>query len=328
MGLIYHEVLHPILGHADRGLAIGVTAATWWLWNIAADLEINPSIRDHAQMALPPGAVLPDQYRLDEGLTAEEYYRLLLKTPPQPQPKLDCGSGAHGQPRPWEQTPQARLAPKTNKVTQRKVIDGVKAELARSQGKVPGALTQLIDGAHRTATIDWRTLLARSLRRAVGKTSGLVDYTYSRPNRRQVAGEVIMPAMVKPTPNIAVVQDWSGSMCSQDIAKGIKTVAGILDALGQPAHFIGVDATVHVSRRIHDTRSIREAHGRGGTDMRVGIEAAMGLKPQPDVIVVVTDGYTPWPATPTKAKLIVVLTQQCSYSQPPSWAKAIKMEDK
>lgn len=38
---------------------------------------------------------------------------------------------------------------------------------------------------------------------------------------------------------------------------------------------------------------------RGGTDMRVGITTAQALRPTPDLIVVPTDGYTPWADRPT-----------------------------
>ena len=41
--------------------------------------------------------------------------------------------------------------------------------------------------------------------------------------------------------------------------------------------------------------------------MGKGIQAAMELKPTPDVVVVLTDGFTPWPDKPPKAKVIVGL---------------------
>jgi predicted metal-dependent peptidase len=48
--------------------------------------------------------------------------------------------------------------------------------------------------------------------------------------------------------------------------------------------------------------------GGGGTDMRVGIAAAMVGKPQPDMVIVLTDGYTPWPDRPLgKTKLLAVI---------------------
>src|SRR5437764_1272375 len=51
--------------------------------------------------------------------------------------------------------------------------------------------------------------------------------------------------------------------------------------------------------------------GGGGTDMRVGITAATRARPAPHVIVVLTDGDTPWPDEPTRARLV------CAVISPP-----------
>jgi predicted metal-dependent peptidase len=45
-------------------------------------------------------------------------------------------------------------------------------------------------------------------------------------------------------------------------------------------------------------------------------------KHKPDAIILVTDGYTDWPSRPTKARLIVVLTEDCPT---PAWSKTIKV---
>lgn len=45
-------------------------------WDLTCDLAINPSIEN-----LPPEAVLPHQFRLPEGLAAEEYYQRLIQLP-------------------------------------------------------------------------------------------------------------------------------------------------------------------------------------------------------------------------------------------------------
>ena len=46
----------------------------------------------------------------------------------------------------------------------------------------------------------------------------------------------------------------------------------------------------------------------------------------PDVIVLVTDGETDWPATRTRAKVIVALVKKPRYGSPiPSWMKVIDL---
>jgi len=53
--------------------------------------------------------------------------------------------------------------------------------------------------------------------------------------------------------------------------------------------------------------------------MGVGIEAAMKFKP--DIIIVLTDGQTPWPNRPPKAKTIIGLLG--GDTDTPKWAKKI-----
>jgi len=68
--------------------------------------------------------------------------------------------------------------------------------------------------------------------------------------------------------------------------------------------------------------------GGGGTDMGVGIAAAGQLRPTPKIIVVLTDGFTPWPDTLPKGveSMIVCLTVGDSLATAPSWAKKILIE--
>jgi predicted metal-dependent peptidase len=73
-------------------------------------------------------------------------------------------------------------------------------------------------------------------------------------------------------------------------------------------------------RRVNDVRLV----GGGGTDMRAGIVAAESAHPHPDVVVVLTDGYTPWPDKPTRARLVVaVIGAQAAAEHVPDWATTV-----
>jgi len=68
-----------------------------------------------------------------------------------------------------------------------------------------------------------------------------------------------------------------------------------------------------------------EFRGYGGTDMTTAIEQE-DREHRPDAIVLVTDGETDWPTTPTRARLIIALVRGMpAYSQPPKWAKVIDL---
>ena len=56
----------------------------------------------------------------------------------------------------------------------------------------------------------------------------------------------------------------------------------------------GTDAAVASVEPVYDLSRV-EVSGGGGTDMRVGINAALELRERPNVIVVLSDGGTPWP---------------------------------
>ena len=72
---------------------------------------------------------------------------------------------------------------------------------------------------------------------------------------------------------------------------------------------LSCDAQVHAVKRVSRASQI-ELLGGGGTDMGEGIAQALSLKPRPSVIVVLTDGFTPWPAgAPRGAKVIVGLLE-------------------
>ena len=74
MGVLVHEVWHVLLLHHTRS-----GGRDKELWNVAADLAINP-ICIEQNLVLPPGGLFPGQGNfasLPLGLTAEEYYKLL-----------------------------------------------------------------------------------------------------------------------------------------------------------------------------------------------------------------------------------------------------------
>ncbi|MGF6886380.1 putative metal-dependent peptidase [Nocardia sp. GAS34] len=73
--------------------------------------------------------------------------------------------------------------------------------------------------------------------------------------------------------------------------------------------------------------------GGGGTDLRTGFVKALRAQPRPDVVVVLTDGYTPWPDRRPACRTVVGLfRRERSWSEdnpdyipkrPPAWARVV-----
>jgi predicted metal-dependent peptidase len=88
-GAVVHEVLHLWNRHHGR---VGKRDKT--MYNLAGDLAINPEILA-CGLLLPPGALMPRDYGLDPGLSADEYYVLLQKQAEKNKGK-DGSQGAQG----------------------------------------------------------------------------------------------------------------------------------------------------------------------------------------------------------------------------------------
>ena len=175
--------------------------------------------------------------------------------------------------------------------------------------------------------VDWRKALAAELRRAVANTAGAVDYSYRRPSRRaSVAGSVVLPALRRPVPQIAVVCDTSGSMSEDLLAAALAEVEGLLRAVGMARQLrvLACDTAVGPVRRVSSARSV-ELVGGGGTDMGAGIEAAGQLRPRPSITVVLTDGFTPWPDGPPRGMRVVVGLLGDDAPDAPDWAGAVRV---
>jgi hypothetical protein len=315
-------------------------------WIRAADAEINDDLVP-AGLELPGRPVLPQQLGAPDGLLAEQYFdgirsrqsatagvsggrgggttdrSGLSGAAETAGPWLDCGSGADGVPRPGDGA--GGLPGWQAELLRRQIAQDILAH-ARQAGNVPAGLLRW---AHEMLNpkVDWRRLLAAELRRAVAQVSGAVDYSYRRPSRRSaVAGQVVLPALRRPVPEVAVVCDTSGSMTEDLLAMVLAEVEGLLRALGlaRQVRVLACDTAVAPAQRVTSARQV-QLTGGGGTNMGTGIAAAVALRPRPAVTVVLTDGYTPWPAQPPKGTRVVVGLLGADAPAAPPWARAVRV---
>jgi len=334
--VLIHHVCHLLRTHGERAQGAGVRPDEAADWIRAADAEINDDLVP-AGLDLPGRPVLPRDLGADDGLLAEQYFDAIRRraaadprwggggadNQARSGPWLDCGSGADGIPRPGQGT--GGLPRWQAELLQRQVAQDVMAH-AKLPGTVPAGLLRWAEEVL-TPKVNWRAVLAAELRRAVAEVSGAVDYSYRRPSRRSaVAGPVVLPALRRPVPEVAVVCDTSGSMTEDLLAMVLAEVEGLLRALGlaRQVRVLACDAAVAPVQRVSSARQV-ELIGGGGTDMGAGIGAAAALRPRPAVTVVLTDGYTPWPAVAPKGMRVVVgLLGEAAPDAPP-WARAVRV---
>ena len=99
--------------------------------------------------------------------------------------------------------------------------------------------------------------------------------------------------------------DTSASMDQRLLNQAASEVAGILrSARIRTLTLVSCDAEASLPVSLTPTSTI-SLLGGGGTDLTVGIEALSSLSDPPTVIIVLTDGWTPWPAAAPKGSRLI-----------------------
>jgi predicted metal-dependent peptidase len=324
--IMVHHVCHLLRTHGERAQVAGVGPDDVTRWIRAADAEINDDLVP-AGLDLPRTPLLPRDLGAPDGLLAEQYYQRGNTTDSSDLP-MNCGSGAHGQPDACGcQNGQCHGGlPRWQAELLRRQIAQEVLKHSKQAGTLPAGLLRWAEELL-TPKVDWRRLLAALLRRAVSEVAGAVDYSYRKPSRRSsVTGGVVLPALRRPVPEVAVVCDTSGSMTDELLAMALTEVDGLLKSLGlsRQLRVLSCDTAVDTVQRVTSTRQITLTGG-GGTNMGAGIDAAAGLRPRPAVCVVLTDGYTPWPAAPPKGMRVIVALLGEGDTEPPAWAAVVRV---
>lgn len=343
---LIHQVGHLLRGHHSRApageAANGGTERP--AWARAADAEINDDLGGLGPE--PVGAVTPDTLGLPAGLLAERYLEL-LDLVDVPDHLLPCGRAPFT-------GPGAMTALETELLA-RAVAAGIEA-----RGNVPGGWRRWAEHTLRPE-VDWRARLAALVRRAWAQAAGRVDHSYRRPSRRAAAvPEIVLPALVRPVPRIAVVVDTSGSVSRADLGQALAELGGVLRAAGhRRLDMICCDTRAYPVQRVTAASQV-ELIGAGGTDLRPGIAAAVGRGPSArhagtpgegpsahagaagpptgegpparssasgppetpaDLVIVLTDGHTPWPDRRPPCPVVVCLFG--GRASVPSWAGVV-----
>jgi predicted metal-dependent peptidase len=338
---VVHLVWHLLQQHPERARDLRVGPGTAAAWRRAADVTVRRTLDDSGLRSHLPTA---QALSLPAGRSAEEYYAMLSGLPAVPDdspekphegaeaPDLPaCGSACDGLRRDHE-PPTSAETPGLDDFTATEVRRRVAIayrDHCTARGDEPGELgrwaAQVLE-----PRISWQPLLAMAVRRAAGWAAGSTDYTYQRPSRRASAVRgVVLPGMRRPLPHVAMVIDTSASIDDVLLGQALGEVDGALRALGVPGESVTVlacDAAVHAVSRVRNARDA-EMTGGGGTDLRAGIHAAVGLRPRVGLVVVLTDGYTPWPRVPPpQAPVVAAILGRHGQPLPttPMWAHRVE----
>ncbi|MGW1772409.1 vWA domain-containing protein [Streptomyces sp. NPDC002104] len=337
-----HEVSHLLRDHHGRGDRAarerGETGPGERLrMNIAADFEINDDAYGDG-LVRPEGAVQPADLGLAEGQLMEEYLTQFgLGQRTQHMAWLDCGSGADGLEREWD------LGADGAHGLSEQERDAVRFRVAQGITGRPGSASR---GWKRWAEEvfhapqPWRELLGAAVRSATSGSGAGDDYTYSRPSRRSAGlPGAVLPSLRRRPPRVGVVIDTSGSVSDAELGGALLEVAAIARAVGGRRDLVTVvpcDASARIAHPLCRAEGI-PLLGGGGTDLRTGFARALRSAPRPDVIVVLTDGQTPWPDARPPCRTVVGLFRRQERGRswdedhdyvpdsPPAWARVVEI---
>lgn len=355
-----HLALHLLADHATRAQDVGVTRRTSAAWVSAADATIAELLDDEEAQGTgvshapgrAPGTphgqhelALPAALGLDPGRSAEEHFARLSGLPvssgsasasgDDDEPDdgalggvdATCGSGCDGHARAYEVVDDTGVDEHAARSIRERVAVEFRGRVT-TRGTLPGEWERWVSRVLEPV-VDWRQVLHAAVRRGMGWAAGQTDYSYSRPSRRQSASpDVVLPSMRRPVPRVAVVVDTSGSVDDGLLAQALGEVDGVLRSLavgdGQVT-VLAVDAAVQAVSTVRSARDVRLGGG-GGTDMELGIEAALATRPRPDLVVLLTDGETGWPSRPTPVPLVAVILGRLRSELPatPPWAVRVE----
>lgn len=310
VGLLYHEACHDAFGHHWRR-----GNREWGPCNVAMDLAINCHL-EKQHVTLPTEGCYPgkDMFKdFPPFLAFEAYYKMLydknmVKTVCVGGPGSDPGGcGGIGDPQGGEAGLAEAQANNAMKVQQA-------AHMARTTGRgtLPGDIMALIQEIE-APKVDWKQVLRRWMH---DQFKG--DYAWVPPSRRWFAQGIHLPGLASDDAgSFGLSVDTSGSCWDENFQKTFcSEVNGVLQA-----------GKVNLHVAYHDTRITRtddwdtekgqfilRPEGGGGTDHHCVFDHFR--KKRPTALIMLTDGYSAWPAQPPEYPCLWVIVGNPSFKAP------------
>ena len=320
-GGICHEVLHLALLHIQRG--VGKPHSD--IWNMAIDCQTNFILAKNG-FTLPKCSCVPDLYgnkvkimSVDdqkvhyevedvENKTAEEIYNELLKKFPNLKNKKcyvcigsgdDDGKDGKGKPNfngfdtHFTEGVSKEEAQRAEQDWKQRLINA--SVRAKSIGSAPAGMGRLVDELLEPK-VNWREKLYRFITNDMPN-----DFSFRRPHKRSQALGWYVPNYLKENLEVCVFIDTSGSIGEDELKEFKSENIGIAKAFESIRMTMGYcDAEIQgkpIEVVEGNQQAIMESQpkGGGGTDMRKIFKWIDKNKRDAKVVIVFTDGYTPWP---------------------------------
>ena len=296
--LLCHEVMHVALSHAMRR-----GDRDHFIFNIACDAVINETLIELGiGQFLNNGVRMPGaQNRLAEDIYDEIFKKTKFITidldlifsgdKTAPGFKGDTISGAR------RAYGEALDESETREIANRvklAVAEGITKEKMSGMGNRRGAFLEKLETWVLTEKLPWYQLLGRFMNKFVSQNE-----SWRRPNKR--FSDVYLPSVDKEARmgTLVVGIDTSGSIDSKTLGIFGKHLFDVIEEC-KPEEVIVLwcDAEIQKVER-HDWEEVPfelEAPGRGGTDMTKITHWVADNAEEADACVILTDGYTPYPA--------------------------------
>ena len=305
--LIAHEVLHIAQDHGDR-----LHKRDPDVWNQACDYNINATL---VECGFEPidGWLYDPRFGTK---SSDAIYAILMREKEKRQRQQQSGQGdgqqqsgqGDGQPQSGQGAIGRDLMPSNRTAEEEaKVRESIKqrvaqaASAARLAGKMSAGLERLV-GNILNPPLPWEDIMRHYMQRVTQD-----DESWSRPNRRHT--DMILPSRrsLKIGP-IAIIGDTSGSITEKELSNiGTQTIAIAEQLQPENIRVVWADTKVCGEQVFEQGDDIQlKPVGYGGTDMRVPLAHVEQFQPQ--VVVLITDGYTPWSDVEPDYPLIVVCT--------------------
>lgn len=333
--LIARGLMQVVLCHADRREHVNYIPNAYW--NLASCMATDGILyKSNYSIADSPIYVNHNLFDCDRLLSAEEYAKLLYeKFPPQKDDgksgsesvketgmsqeqitSSNAGSSSDGVRREWE-------VPEETDTLTKLLLHEICKEAFNEMKKYPGTVGGEYDRSLEYYREKERSLLAKVIELVslvLGKKSGYSYLDYSRESFLSPPDFFIPKSYSPRLSDIHLIIDSSGSMEDKDFKNAISEIYTLLRQLKPERFFVySGDTKLNSVQQIYRKEKIRLVGG-GGTDMGSIIEE-IDKKPGQKVIIVITDGYTPWGEKP-KSTVIVGLTTENAV---PAWAKCVKL---